>query len=140
MVHTVHYGTYSTLWYIQYTMVHTVHYGTYSTLWYIQYTMVHTVHYGTYSTLWYIQYTMIHTYTRYVQVYKGSGILSLSVSTVQCLSFAVKNFCCFTSLPPFHEKTFTVTSVYSIHMQKFAKTLSRLQKQYAKNIKGFHYE
>ena len=120
MVYTVHYGTYSTLGYIQYAMVHTVHY----TLWYIQYAMVHTVHYG---TLWYIPYTMVYTYTRYVQVYKGSGILSLSVSTVQCLSFAVKNFCCFTSLPSFHEKTFMVTSFYSIHMQKFAKTISRLQ-------------
>ena len=101
------------------------------------YTRVHTVHYGTYSTLWYIQYTMVHTYTRYVQVYKGSGILSLSVSTVQCLSFAVKNFCCFTSLPSFHEKTFTVLQ-YS--HAKICQNNFTVAKQSAKNIKGFHYK
>ena len=34
--------------------------------------------------------------------------------TVYCLSFIVKNFHCFSCLPSFHEKTFTITSLYKL--------------------------
>ena len=44
--------------------------------------------------------------------------------TEHCLSFVVKNFHCFTSLPLFPKKRLqlpAITSIHSIHMQKFAK-------------------
>ena len=62
------------------------------------------------------------------------------LDTVYCLSFVMKNFCCFTSLPSFHKRCSwlpALTSFHSVHMQKFAIAVA---KQSAKNVKVFHHK